>query len=157
MKTKNIVNLEKKDNEEIVSLLNNVLVNYQIYYQNLRGFHWNIIGDQFFELHEKFEELYINAQESIDEIAERILTLGGVPYHTYSDYIKLASIKEEKDVREGKKSVGVTLENLQTILEKEKTILKKAREYEDEGTASLMRDYIKAQEKVMWMLKSYLK
>lgn len=152
-----IVKLEKAEHKELVDGLNGLLVNYQIYYQNLRGFHWNIVGDQFFELHEKFEELYTSAQESIDEIAERILTLGGVPYHTYSDYIERARIKEEKNVSEGRESVGKTLANLQIILEIEKDISQKAKEYQDEGTAELMRAYIKMQEKVMWMLKSYLK
>ncbi|MGK7390075.1 MAG: Dps family protein [Candidatus Cyclobacteriaceae bacterium M2_1C_046] len=156
MKTE-IVELSKQDHKELVEILNVLLVNYQIYYQNLRGFHWNVEGDLFFELHEKFEELYTNAQEAIDEIAERILTLGGVPYHTYSDYIKQAKIKEERDIRDGKECVGITLENLKTILNYEKEVLSKAKSSDDEGTAGLVRDYIKHHEKVMWMLKSFLK
>lgn len=152
-----IVELTQKDHKELVNQLNELLVNYQIYYQNLRGFHWNVEGDLFFELHEKFEELYTNAQEAIDEIAERILTLGGLPYHTYSDYIKLATIKEEREIRDGKECVRITLENLKTILAYEKEILSKAKSSDDEGTAELVRDYIKSHEKVMWMLKSFLK
>lgn len=152
-----IVELTKEDHKELVKNLNDLLINYQIYYQNLRGFHWNVQGDLFFELHEKFEELYNNAQEAIDEIAERILTLGGVPYHTYSDYVEFSKIKEERDVRDGKKCVQITLENLHTLLNLEKEVLTNAKSFEDEGTAELVRDYIKDHEKVMWMLKSFLK
>jgi starvation-inducible DNA-binding protein len=65
------------DSEKVKNLnlnLNELLSNFQVYYQSLRGLHWNIKGKSFFELHLKFEELYTDAQEKIDMIAERILT-----------------------------------------------------------------------------------
>jgi starvation-inducible DNA-binding protein len=72
----NILGLPVKETEEIVSELNLLLSNYQVYYQNLRGIHWNIRGKRF-DLHVKFEELYNDSQLKIDMIAERVLTLGG--------------------------------------------------------------------------------
>ena len=73
----NSLGLKKAEIEKEIHALNILLSNYQTYYQNLRGVHWNIKGKRFFELHVKFEELYNAAQEQVDEIAERILTLGG--------------------------------------------------------------------------------
>jgi starvation-inducible DNA-binding protein len=72
---------------EIASELNVLLANYQIYYQNLRGFHWNIQGRDFFELHVKFEELYNDGAIKIDEVAERILTIEATPLHSFTDYL----------------------------------------------------------------------
>ncbi len=76
-----------------------------MFYQNLRGLHWNIKGREFFELHLKFEELYDDAFLKIDEIAERILTLEGQPLHTFSDYLSTSKIKAEKGVTNGVEGV----------------------------------------------------
>ena len=97
MKT-NSLGLPIKESEELVNELNGLLSNYQIYYQNLRGLHWNIRGKRFFDLHIKFEELYNDSQIKIDLIAERVLTLGGVPLHTFSDYIANSKLKVGKNI-----------------------------------------------------------
>ena len=68
MKTKNLIGLDSENAQQVVNLLNELLANYQIYYQNLRGFHWNVRGNRFFVLHAKFEELYNDAIEKVDEI-----------------------------------------------------------------------------------------
>ncbi|HBI39575.1 MAG TPA: DNA starvation/stationary phase protection protein, partial [Tenacibaculum sp.] len=72
-----ILGLDKNKTDQLTKELNNLLANFQVYYQNVRGLHWNIKGKNFFELHLKFEELYTDAQEKVDLIAERILTLQG--------------------------------------------------------------------------------
>ena len=100
---KNIIGLDKEKATELSRELNDLLANYQLFYQNLRGLHWNIKGKEFFELHVKFEEFYNDAVLKVDEIAERILTLEGEPFHTYSDYLQTAEIKEEKNIVNGKK------------------------------------------------------
>ncbi|NQY07700.1 MAG: DNA starvation/stationary phase protection protein, partial [Flavobacteriaceae bacterium] len=97
MKT-NILGLNTEKTEKIVEELNALLGSFQTYYQNLRGIHWNIKGKQFFELHMKFEELYTDANIKVDEIAERILTLGGVPLHTFEDYQRVTKVAVGKDV-----------------------------------------------------------
>jgi len=126
-------------------------------YQNLRGLHWNIKGSEFFELHLKFEELYDDAVIKIDEIAERILTLGGEPLHTFVDYLEFSDIKAEKSVADGVKGVEIVVDNFSTLIVKEREILKLAGDADDEGTVSLMSDYITETEKTLWMLSSYLK
>jgi starvation-inducible DNA-binding protein len=151
----NQIGIDKAKAESLAKKLNDLLANYHIFYQNLRGFHWNIRGNDFFTLHVKFEEIYRQSIEDIDEIAERIRTLGFIPAHAYSDYLKASEIKEMKDVTDARSTVKDTLANYTTILVKEREILKLAGDADDEGTANMMSDFIQAQEKVVWMLSSW--
>ncbi len=152
----NRIGLKTEDAHKLSKELNILLANYQLFYQNLRGFHWNIKGSDFFELHLKFEELYNDAQIKIDEIAERILTLGETPLHSFQDYLEHSEIKAVIDVYNGSKGLDVTLEGSQKLIIKERKILKSAADFEDEGTVSLMSDYISETEKTVWMIAAYL-
>lgn len=154
---KNLVGLDKKKVEKLVAELNILLADYELFYQNLRGLHWNIKGKQFFELHVKFEEFYKDAATKIDEIAERILTLEGEPLHTFSDFLKSTEIKEERNITDGTQGVEITVKNFSTLIKKERDILSLASEANDEGTVALMSDYISATEKTLWMLNAYLR
>lgn len=156
MKT-NDIGLEIKESKVLVKKLNDLLANYQVYYQNLRNFHWNVTGPNFFELHAKFEELYNAANLAVDEIAERILTLGARPLSSYHEYIETATIKEAKEIDNPTKMVETVKSNLGTLLQLERETLEAAGSSGDEGTSSLMSDYITAKEKVVWMLSAYLR
>ncbi|PZX53319.1 Dps family protein [Algoriphagus chordae] len=156
MKT-NDIGLEIKESKVLVEKLNDLLANYQVYYQNLRNFHWNVSGPNFFELHAKFEELYNAANLAVDETAERILTLGARPLSSYQEYIDKASIQEAKEINEPTKMVETIKSNMNTLLQLERETLEAAGESGDEGTASLMSDYITEKEKVVWMLSAYLR
>ncbi|MFZ9848403.1 MAG: Dps family protein, partial [Flavobacteriales bacterium] len=134
-----------------------LVANYSIFYQNVRGYHWNIKGNKFFELHLKFEELYNDLVLKIDEIAERILTLGHAPNHKYSDYKKISEIAEKSEVSDGTKAVKDILDSFKTIITLQREYKNVADEAGDEGTAALMSDYIRAQEKLVWMYSAYLK
>ena len=146
----------KKRAEELVNELNGLLSNYQIYYQNLRGLHWNIRGKRFFDLHIKFEELYNDSQIKIDLIAERVLTLGGVPLHTFSDYIANSKLKVGKNISKDVDAIQLILESLSTLLQIERVILNKSGAINDEGTNAMMSDFIAEQEKTNWMLKAWM-
>jgi starvation-inducible DNA-binding protein len=141
----------------LIEGLNDLLANYQLFYANVRGFHWNITGSSFFELHVKFEELYNDALLKIDEIAERIRTLEGTPTHTFSEYIKQSAIRESRGISDGKKAATEIVNGLNILLEKERALLTHASQAGDEGTNALMSDYIRQQEKLMWMYRAYLK
>lgn len=156
MKT-NEIGLQAKESKILVDKLNVLLSNYQIYYQNLRNFHWNVTGPNFFELHAKFEELYTAANLAIDEVAERILTLEGRPFSSYSEYIKFSNIKEATEITEPKKMVETIKDNLNSLLNSERVVLEAASEHGDEGSVSLMSDYITEKEKIVWMLSAYLR
>lgn len=153
---KNIIGIDSDLAVKLSKKLNSLLANYQIFYMNARGFHWNIKGDKFFELHLKFEELYNDSLLKIDEIAERILTLGYTPLHSYTDYLKISKVKEQKDISDGKKAVESIIEGFTEILKLEREILALSSDANDEGTNSLMSDYIPMQEKLVWMYSSFL-
>lgn len=152
----NAIALDIDNSRELASKLNLLLANYHVFYMNTRGFHWNIKGNKFFELHVKFEELYIDLAIKIDEIAERILTLGHTPFHTFTDLLANSSVKEKRDVTDGFEAVQEILNSFRVILEAERELLDLADEAKDEGTNSLMSDYITVQEKSVWMYSSYL-
>jgi len=157
MKKTNAIGLSQDKAENLAKKLNDLLANYSIFYQNTRGFHWNIKGEKFFELHLKFEELYNDLLLKIDEIAERILTLGHTPEHRYSQYAKSSIIKESKKVSEGLVAVEQILEAYKTVIIMQREILSLATDANDEGTNALMSDYIRLQEKQVWMYSSFLK
>lgn len=154
---KNSIGLNAKESKKLADLLNDLLANYQLFYINTRGFHWNITGENFFELHLKFEELYNDALLKVDEIAERIRTLEHTPLHAFSAYLKQASIKEASGITDGKKAMQEVVSAFQMLLEKERALLNLAQEAADEGTIALMSDYIRQQEKLIWMYSAYLK
>lgn len=150
------IGLDPKVSKELADKLNILLANYQIFYMNARGLHWNIKGEKFFELHMKFEELYNDSLVKIDEIAERVLTLGYTPLHTYKDFIENASVKTTKNISGGKESVQAILDGYKVLLPLERELLDLSGEHMDEGTNALMSDYIREQEKLVWMYSSFL-
>lgn len=156
MKTTNAIGLDTAKSQELAEKLNTLLANYSIFYQNTRGAHWNIKGAKFFELHLKFEELYNDLLLKIDEIAERILTLGHAPNHNYSDYKRLSSIEESGKITDGIQSVELILNAFETVIVMQREILEIAGDANDEGTSALMSDYIREQEKLVWMYSSFL-
>lgn len=147
---------EEKIMPTVVSL-NTLLADYHIYYQNLRNFHWNILGENFFDLHNKFEELYGDARVKIDEIAERILTLRFHPVSRFSDYIKISNIKEVNSILEDKEMVKVLIENHALLLKQMKDTIVRAEKAGDEGTVDLMGGYMRSLEKETWMLNAWSK
>lgn len=152
----NKIGLNAEKAQKLSGSLNDLLSNYQIFYMNVRGFHWNIKGEKFFELHAKFEELYDDLVLKIDEIAERVLTLQGVPTHTFEEYLGQSEIKVAKSISDGKEAVSSLLDAFQVLLVKQRQILSLADEAEDEGTNALMSDYIREQEKLVWMYNAFL-
>lgn len=154
---KNRIGLDPEKTKQLAEQLNTLLANYQLFYINARGFHWNITGEKFFELHAKFEELYNDLLIKVDEVAERILTLGHTPMHTYTDYLQTSTIKEAKNISDGKKAMQNVLDSFTNLISLERSILELSDEAGDEGTNALMSDYIREQEKLVWMYSSYLK
>ena len=151
-----ILGLDQNKTENLVISLNSLLANFQVYYQNLRGLHWNIKGKSFFELHVKFEEFYTDSQEKIDMIAERILTLEGTPLHTFAEYSELSKVAVGKNISKDVDAVKLVVNSLSELLKIERVILNESDAANDEGTNSMMSDFIAEQEKTIWMLNSWL-
>jgi starvation-inducible DNA-binding protein len=152
----NAISLTEKQVKPVVDMLNDYLANYHIHYQKLRGCHWNIKGQNFFTLHLKFEELYTNAQLTIDEIAERVLTLGKPPHSRFADYIKESTIKEADTI--GMKDldmVDVIMDDMTKLIELERDLLEETDKVGDDGTNDMVNKFMQFKEKNMWMLRSF--
>ncbi|MBT8296882.1 MAG: DNA starvation/stationary phase protection protein [Maribacter sp.] len=152
----NSIGLSAEKSLALSTDLNELLANFQRYYQNLRGIHWNIRGKRFFDLHVKFEELYNDANIKVDEIAERILTLGGVPLHTYEDYVAKSIVPVGKNITKDEDAIRLIVDSLTKLLLIERRILTISGDADDEGTNSMMSDFITEQEKTVWMMKAWL-
>lgn len=152
----NKLGLPEKETEVLAAELNLLLANFQVYYQNLRGLHWNIRGKRFFDLHLKFEELYNDSQLKIDLIAERILTLGQTPLHTFEDYVKNSKLPTGKNIHNDEEAINLIVNSLSHLLKIERVILNQASEINDEGTNSMISDFISEQEKTIWMMSAWL-
>lgn len=156
MKTLDYIGLDESKVKEVVNSLEILLADFQIFYTNLRGFHWHIQGRSFFALHEKFEEMYDDTAEKVDELAERILMLNGTPANKFSDYLKIARVKEVTNVKCEKEAVLNILDTYKILIGQERALLTLASETEDESTVALIGDYISQQEKTVWMLVAFL-
>lgn len=155
MKTLDYLGLDEKAAGKIVESLQQLLADFQVFYTNLRGFHWNIKGHGFFTLHSKFEEMYDDTAEKVDELAERILMLSATPANRFSDYLKIARVKEVADVSCQDEILRNILDTYKAIIAEERKLLTLASEVGDEVTVSLMNDYLAEQEKLVWMLVAY--
>lgn len=156
MKTLDFLGLNNAKVQPVAQALNQLLADYQVFYANLRGFHWNVRGKGFFTLHEAYEKLYNTVAEQVDEVAERILQLGERPENRYSEYLKVSNLKEDGFEREGRHALDRVLDTLKTLIAQERAIIELANEANDDVTAALMGDYLKGQEKLVWMLLSFL-
>ena len=155
MKTLELIKLNESGANNVVASLQQLLADFQVYYSNLRGFHWNIKGHDFFVLHSQFEKMYDDTAENVDEIAERILMLGGTPANKFSDYLKVANINEVDKISNGEQALNNILQSISYLIGEERKILSIASQSGDEVTVSMMSDYLKEQEKLVWMLTAY--
>ncbi|OAB77351.1 Dps family protein [Cochleicola gelatinilyticus] len=149
------LNLNKDKITETAKELNTLLADYHLYYQKLRNFHWNIVGKNFFDLHEKFEEMYDDAKLKVDEIAERILTLRFQPVSNYSDYLKKSNLKESPSETKDVEMVKILLKDHGILLKQMRIVIEKADAAGDEGTIDMIGAYIGGLEKISWMLDAW--
>ena len=140
----------------LIKELNVLLSDFHIFYQNNRGFHWNIRGKRFFELHLKFEEFYTDALTTIDELAERILTIGGAPLHTFEDYQHYSNLLVYKDISEDTVSVQAVRDQLKELIKQENVVKGLAAKEDDQETEDMMIGLINLQQKTIWMLNAWL-
>ena len=151
----NYINLDKSKTKNTVKELNVLLSDYHMYYQKLRNFHWNIVGHNFFDLHEQFEVMYDDAKLKVDEIAERILTLRFQPESNFSTYLELSNLEESKEDKNDVEMVENLLHDHGVIIKQMRKVIEVADENEDEGTIDLIGAYIRELEKTSWMLDAW--
>ena len=155
-KVLNVTGLDQAKVAPVVAALNELLATFQVYYTNLRGYHWHVKGPQFYQLHEAFEKMYDDAAEKVDELAERILQLGAQPENRFSVLVGQSKIKETTLLSDPKVIVPEIVENYRVLIALERAALEVAGEAGDEVTEALLSDFLAGQEKEAWMLTSYL-
>ncbi|MDD4819852.1 MAG: DNA starvation/stationary phase protection protein [Flavobacteriales bacterium] len=154
--TQNKIGLDAEKCKRIVAQLNRLLADYQIHYQNLRGFHWNIRGNGFFTLHPLFEQYYNEAAERVDQIAERIITLGGTPSHTFQDYLDNTSLLVYQNVSDASRIATDILADIGRLIKSQRDIILLSSDADDEVTVDIMIGYNTSDEKKIWMLGAFL-
>lgn len=155
MKTIEVTGMNANNVSKVVSGLSMLLANLQVHYTNLRNLHWNIKGHGFFVLHEEYEKMYEDVASKVDEVAERLLQLGVTPEHRFSAYLQQAQLSELDVVTCGHKGLAYVLDALAVLIAQERQILTAASENGDEVTVAMMSDYLREQEKSVWMLTAY--
>ncbi len=155
MKTMNFLHLNVNNAANVVAGLSQLLADFQVYYTNLRGMHWDIKGRGFFVLHEKFESMYDDVADKVDELAERILMLGGSPENKFSEYLKIAKVKEVSGITCGDAAVENILETIGHLIDEERKLIEVADDAGDVVTADMLTGYLKEQEKMVWMLVAF--
>ncbi|MCK6510488.1 DNA starvation/stationary phase protection protein [Myxococcota bacterium] len=140
----------------VVEALVGLMANASVFYQKLRNYHWNVRGDKFFELHLKFEELYTEWALVVDELAERILMLGGTPLGTLSAILAKATLKEEIGRPESRSMVQNLAEDLDALIKQMEAVIEISEENKDRKTTNVL-DGIGDQQRVhLWMLRAWL-
>lgn len=136
--------------------LNEFLADLNVFYRKLQNYHWNAQGKDFFRTHEKLEELYNKVNESIDEIAEHILILGGQPLGTLKDYLATSTIQEAENKKVKSDEIYSNLiKDFETLLKKSTEIKEEADKENDYATSALIDEYILSYGKHLWMLKHW--
>lgn len=143
------------DHQKVIDGLNGLLADATVFYQKLRHYHWNVDGRHFFELHEKFEELYTSWAGSIDEVAERILMIGGIPRHTLASMLEGAHLQEDEGVPDGAEMVAAILADFRAMHSRAGEVIAQAEAAGDRGTANLLDDLRDAMEQEIWMLGAW--
>ena len=139
----------------MIEKLNGLVADFTVFYQKLRHYHWNVKGAQFFQLHAKFEEIYTEVGDQIDEIAERIVGLNGTPLHTLADMLKHASVKEDASLPSGADMVARTIADIEHLGTNLQAALEAAEAANDNTTFNLLDGIHDAPQGHLWMLKAW--
>lgn len=148
---------DKEETAGVVNHLNLLLSNYHVHYQKLRNFHWNVVGKDFFDLHESFERLYETAFENIDNTAERIRVFGHTPNSRLSTFLEESEITEVSTDLSPDDMVRETLRDLTILISYMVSANEAAQEIGDLGTIDMLNEFVKKMEKEHWMLNAFLK
>ncbi|MNH91615.1 General stress protein 20U [compost metagenome] len=136
--------------------INLQIANWTVLYTKLHQFHWYVKGPNFFTLHEKFEELYTEAAGYMDELAERLLAIGGKPVATLKETLAIATIQETEGMLPAEQMVDAVIEDFRLVVTQLKEGIHTAEEAGDEASADLLLGIQTALDKHIWMLSAYM-
>lgn len=141
---------------ELHAALNRQTANWTLLGVKLHHYHWYVSGTQFFTLHAKFEELYTEAATYVDDLAERLLAIGGKPASSMTQYLALSELKEAVGGESAKEMVAQLIKDFAHVSEELKSAISAAEELSDQPTADLLIGIRTSVEKNAWMLNAYL-
>ena len=139
---------------EIAQGLKHLLADSYTLYLQTHNFHWNVTGPQFRELHLMFEEHYTELAVAVDDIAERIRTVGVNAPGTFSEFAELSSIKEVAGVPTAQQMIEILTASHEQVVRTCREVLQKAQAGADESSAALISDRMRIHEKTAWMLRA---
>jgi starvation-inducible DNA-binding protein len=148
------IGIKEDDRVAIAEGLKRVLADSYTLYLQTHNFHWNVTGPQFRELHLMFEEHYTELATAVDDIAERIRTLGVAAPGTYKAFAALSSIEEVEGVPAASEMIARLTAGHEQVVRSCREVLATAQEADDESTAALVSDRMRVHEKTAWMLRA---
>lgn len=151
------IGIADQDRTRIADGLARLLADSYTLYLQTHNFHWNVVGPQFRELHLMFEEQYTELATAVDEIAERIRTLGVAAPGTYKAFAELSTVQEVDGVPDADRMVELLTVGNEQVVKTCRDVLSIAQQADDESTASLVSDRMRVHEKSAWMLRSLRK
>ncbi|CAH0119174.1 MULTISPECIES: Dps family protein [unclassified Paenibacillus] len=140
----------------VVDVLNKQLANWNVLFVKLHNFHWYVKGEQFFTLHAKFEELYGEAAQYVDDLAERVLAVQGTPLATMKDYLATATVAEAKGGETAQQMVQAIADDFTKLIGELQAGMEIAQANNDESTSDMLLGIHTSLEKHVWMLRSFL-
>jgi starvation-inducible DNA-binding protein len=141
--------------KESINSLNLLIADFTVFYQKLRHYHWNVKGEPFFVLHEKFEEIYTEVGDVIDEIAERVVGLEGVPHHTLAHMLETTSLKEDDELPAPAKMVNRTIDDIKALSKGLLSAIEVAEGADDRTTINLLDEIHDGLQGHLWMLAAW--
>jgi len=150
------IGIDEKDRAQIAEGLSRLLADTYSLYLKTHNFHWNVTGPMFQTVHAMFETQYSELAIAVDQVAERIRSLGFPAPGTYSDYARLSAIKEVAGVPKAEEMIRLLVDGQETVVRTARSIFPVAEKASDEATADLLTQRIQLHEKTAWMLRSLL-
>jgi starvation-inducible DNA-binding protein len=143
-------------NQNVINALNGILADSIVMYQKLHHYHWRVRGQRFFQLHGLFEGFYNEFAGATDDVAERILMIGGEPIGGLRQALELADVKEDLSVPAARDMVVNVAADLGNFRSKVRAAVAVAEEAGDRGSANLLDPIADGLDKHLWMLDAFL-
>lgn len=149
------IELNEKARTTVVGYLNAILADEFVLYTKTRNYHWNVVGANFYPLHQFFEAQSVQLDENVDEIAERVRAIGGRPSSSLAEFLAGARIVEEPGRQvPAKEMVAKLLADHESVIRLVRADLVRVTKLEDAGTAEFLAGLLEAHEKMAWMLRA---
>ena len=152
------IGIPAEQRADVCSRLASVLADQHVLYIKMRSFHWNLVGERFYTLHEFYEKQYTELEKSIDETAERIRQLGGVAPGSMSEFLDLSSLNEAAgELIEGEDSIVALVGDHEKVIRNLREYIGFVEDKGDMGTADFMTSLLQSHEEMAWMLRSFVR